>query len=383
MTSIPSNLYVSQFNNNATNQGSAYSGGLSGALNSSPDQVSQTGLQNSAALEITLSDAAKAALAGPKNRTFDEVSDDARQSFNRLRDEVGQASLFQDGQLTVDLSHIDRREIFAVASGGASNAGNSFSPDEQKAAVAELLNRFDETLASASAVTRVTQDYKSLYDAAGDYLEKAGPEERASAIWQQQRLAVSQGIQQAEATPGVAPSGISNDPVAEFMERTSGGNDIKTRDFSSITAEARTVLDRLYEIAKADETEVVFGKGNTSQYNALTRFSGRSLAAIALNNKDSFTRTEVFAAKTEINERVRLGVQQALVLSANSSDPTLMSKNLLAQYASLSSEEREAAGLTKDFYEALKSNYETSKTIASAFSGIYAAGQGLSLVDYI
>lgn len=108
-----------------------------------------------------------------------------------------------------------------------------------------------------------------------------------------------------------------------------------------------------------------------------------------LNNNSDFNSHEEHIARVEMNSRVRKAAQAALQSSTLSNDPTAFSKNLIAQYQSISSEERAAAGFTQEYYDALVKNHETSSTILQALSGVSnssgssASGGVLSLLNYL
>jgi hypothetical protein len=69
---------------------------------------------------------------------------------------------------------------------------------------------------------RVTGDYAGLYKAALANLEAAGPEEKAMGQWAKDKAALTEGLKQATAKPGVAPSGIDGDPVAAYLKDVGG-----------------------------------------------------------------------------------------------------------------------------------------------------------------
>ncbi|WP_395821800.1 hypothetical protein [Devosia sp.] len=142
-----------------------------------------SGQSGSSATTITLSDAAKAALAV---KPFTEVVADARASMDKLLTTASLTSPLKDGKLAVDLSKVDRRELYAMSV----NAEQKFSPDEQKAAQIELQNRFDQALAGPTAVGRVTGKIDGLYTAALAYFDSMGPEEKSTAAYADARKAI-------------------------------------------------------------------------------------------------------------------------------------------------------------------------------------------------
>ncbi len=95
------------------------------------------------------------------------------------------------GNLTIDLSSLDRRSLFAIAT----NNGGKFSADEQAVASKELGNRFNTALAPATATAQLTGNFSGVYKAALDYLDGASIEEKATSAWAAQRAAVLKGVQ--------------------------------------------------------------------------------------------------------------------------------------------------------------------------------------------
>lgn len=336
-----------------------------------PDRAPAPGVASNSAATVTLSQAALAALG---DRSTATVIADAEAAIESLLTETGRTSLLDGDELAVDLSRLDRRELFAVSS----NAGDRFSPDRQEAASLELQRRFDTALAGPAAVMRITGDVSGLYELASDYLDSAGAEEKASTAFRDGKAAVEQALAQLAADPNSAPRGIANDPVADYLQRASNGEVAKQRDISAIANDVRAALDKQYRDAGAE-----------GQALDLSRFGGRSLSAIVLNTDSGFSTGEMLAAKAEVNARLSKSVQSALSHARASNDPSALSKNLIAQYASLSSEERQAAGLTPEYFETIKSNYETSVRISEALGAISGSGASsgrsgmLGLIDFL
>lgn len=351
---------------------------------SSPESTSQAANAAAAAQTtgdtITLSDAAKAGLS---EKAVATIADDAQANMKKLLADTGKSSPLKDGKLDVDLSRFDRRELFAIAT----NAGLEFPADQQKAAKLELQRRFDVTMAGGLAVVGVTGDVKELYDLALDYLNSAGPEERASGPFQKQLAAVKEALAQLEANPERVPSNIPNDPVDNYLVRASKGEAVIERAFSDVAGDARRALDKQYEAAEAEGKRLVFYGDQTGGKRVdFSRFGSRDLSAISLNRDSDFTGSEVQAAKSELQSRVGQGVQSAFRSSGQSNDPTAFSKNLISQYQSMSSEEREAAGFTPEYYVNLKRNFESSQAISQLFAGLggpSGSGSSLNLMSFL
>lgn len=348
----------------------AYAAGYAASMANAQHQKGQpASAPPPGATNVTLSEAAKAAMQA---KDFATVTAEARANLTALLAGAGLESPLKDGRLAADLSKTDRRELFAIAS----NAGQGFSADEQRAAAIELRNRFDATLAGPAAVARVTDDIKGLYTAALACLDAMGPEEKASAAWADQKSAVDEALKQFAADPRAVPTGIAHDPVTAYLARVETGDTGKPRDFTSVTADVRAALDRQYADARAAGKDLVFSARRTSGQQAdLSAFDSRALSAIALNNGGKFSETEALAAQRELRARSGAAVLAGLKHAGSSGDPAAFAKNLISVYGSMSGEERQAAGWSSAFYDTVLANYQTSTKIAQMF----AAGPGGSM----
>jgi hypothetical protein len=304
-----------------------------------------TGTSNSpnSATTLTLSDAAKAALA---LKDFTAVIADARATLDQLLAEAKVESPLKGGALTIDLSKVDRRELFAIST----NSGQKFTADEQKAAAIELQNRFDQALAGPTAVGRVTGSIKGLYTAALAYYDQMGPEEKASAAYTDQRAALESMLAQLNSSPKTLPV-VDNDPVAAYMTRLGAGETGQPRAIADVANDARSTLDAQYAAgtALADYTD----------------FDSRSLAAVALNTAGNFTATEVRNASSEMRSRSGAALLAGLKNSGTSSDPAAFASNIISLYGAMSTEERAAAGWSEKLYESAVANYQTASKLAS------------------
>lgn len=336
------------------------------ALTNPPATTStETGATN-----VTLSDAAKAALTTIKD--FATVTTDARATLDKLLADAKLTTPLKDGKLALDLSKVDRRELYAMST----NSNQLFTPDEQKAAAIELQSRFDQAMAGPTAVGRVTGSVKGLYVAALAYFDAMGPEEKASAAYVDQRAALEDMLKQLEADPSTLPGTVANDPVNAYMERLAGGETGKPRDIANVAADARTTLDAQYKVSG----------NNKPDYS---EFDSRSLASVALNSNGKFSPTEVRTASMEMRSRSGAALLQSLK-SAGNSDPAAFAQNVISLYGAMSSEERAAAGWSENLYAAAVSNYQTASKLgsilgqvtgSSSFGG--SGGSAMSLMDYL
>jgi hypothetical protein len=321
-----------------------------------------------AATNLTLSDAARAALAkATPVKDFSAVTADARTTLDKLyaaKKVTGPVA--DDGTTSIDLSSFDRRSLFAIAT----NNGGKFSPDEQKVASTELSKRFNDALAPAAATSKLTGDFSSLYKVARDYLDGASGEEKATATWSAQRAAVQKGVHATQLNPTVAPTAIANDPVAAYLAQNANGGTTATHDISTVAKNVRAMLDAQAKAATAAGKELVFDpRRKTGQQADLGSVDNRSLAAISLNQDSLFSTEESFAAKQALDSRNRASILAALKQSQSSGDPTQLSLGILNTYSSMSPEERQAVNWTPSFRDNAVANYKSTSHILSMLRG--------------
>jgi hypothetical protein len=326
--------------------------------------------QADSATNITLSDAAKSAAAGtPKD--FSAVIDDARAEITKLLLAASATSAYKDGKPTIDLSGLDRREVFAAAS----NAGGHFTEDEQKLATAEFQRRFDSAMAGPTGVARVTGNFNGLYQAAADYYDAMSDEEKAAEGWKEQRAAIETGLKETAADPTQARKDIPNDPVANYLQRLTEGSAGVPRDFGDVGKDARAALDAQYAKAKASGTTIVFDarRAQRGQMVDLSMLDNRALSAITLNQNDKFSPNEIRAANNELRARNGASILASFKLDDKGADLTAFSQSIIGQYASMSDEERQAAGWTPELYNSAVANYQTSSKLSSLLSQLGAS----------
>jgi hypothetical protein len=358
------------------NYGSAYARAaatqpsLANALNGDDSSTSN------AATNLTLSDAARAQLANASAvKDFSTVTAEARTTLDGLYAAAKVTGpLDASGNATVDLSSLDRRSLFAIAT----NNGGKFTPDEQSAASTELGDRFSAALAPAAATTILTGDYGAVYQAALDYMDGASGEEKATAVWSVLRAAVQKGVQAAQQNPSTAPSGISNDPVAAYLAQFPDGGPPPTQDFSSVAKNVRATLDAQAKAAAASGKELVYDPGRkTGQLADLSAIDNRSLSAISLNQGQLFSKQESFAAKQELDSRNRASILAALKQSQSSGDPTKLSLGILNTYSAMSDEERQATNWTPALRDTAVQSYKSTTSLLSMLNGSSSGAQGL------
>ncbi len=350
MTSIGatgSNSYSSTYatilaNIQKNNAGSTAATGTSGSSGS-----------NASATNVTLSDAAKAAMTA---KDFSAVIADARATMTKLLADAQKTTPLKDGKLDVDMSKIDRRELFAISINGELK----FTPDEQKAAQIELQRRFDQALAGPTSVGRVTGKIDGLYTAALAFFDLAGPEEKASVAYADARKAVEAMIAKLKTDPGTLPGTLPNDPVNDYMQRLAEGETEGPRAITDVGADARATLDDQYKAG-----------GIAPDYKD---FDSRSLSSVALNTGNDFSEAEVRAARNEMRSRTGAAVLAALKNSDAAANPAGFSENIISLYGAMSSEERAAAGWSDNLYAAAVSSYQTASKLASMLSQASSSG---------
>ena len=370
MTSIGSLLY-------GQTNAAAYAAPTTPAAAAAKTVQAEAPAASTSAVNVTLSDAAKAALSAQvEPPSIADIAANARAAIDKLLAKANTKAALVDGRATIDLGGLDRRILYAVAS----NAGGKFTADEKTLAGATLRYRMDEALAGPIAASRITGDYAAVYKAGLAYLDKAGPEEKASPKWVEQQQALTLGLKQATATPGVAPT-VPNDPVAAYIaDHSESAPANAPRDIGKVADDVRAALDAQYAASKDPNADI-----------DLADFDDRALAAMALDKGGDFSAREIQAARDEIRGRTsaRLKETYGSDIAAGSADT--LGRDLILRYASMSAEEREAQGWTPEMYDKLVQNFETSKRLASLASGSamspYGGGSGASaapsLLDYL
>lgn len=334
---------------------------------------------NTPAVNVTLSAAAQAALkAQTDTRTIETVVAEARAQISAQLKAAKTSSALKDGNATIDLTGLDRRTLYAVASNKGGQVGSSFPLDQQVVAALALKSQHDAALAGPAAQARLTGDYAGLYQAALDQSEAAGPEEKASAAWSQEHDALVEGRKQAIARPGLAPAGIAHDSVAAYMTETgSAVAGAKTRDFGKVAGDVRTALDKQYSLAFAPEA----AKDPDSGEIDFRRFDDRSLSAIALNKDEQFSAHEIVQAKAEIRARDSAAIKASF--QSTGDDEGGFGKAMITRYASMTVEEREAAGWTPAVYDKMVALQTSRDKLAEMFNADGSLAGPPSLLDYL
>lgn len=328
----------------------------------------------SSATTVTLSEAAKAAMAA---KDFTTVIADARATMTKLLTDAKKTSPLKDDKLDVDMSKVDRRELYAMSVNGE----QKFTPDEQKAAKIELQKRFDQALAGPTSVGRVTGKIDGLYTAALAFLDAAGTEEKASSAYADARKAIEAMIAKLKTDPSTLPGAVPNDPVNDYMKRLADGETEGPRAIGDVGSDARATLDAQYTAG-----------GVTPDY---ADFDSRSLSSVALNTGNDFSPEEVRAAKSEMRSRTGAAVLAALKNSDAATNPAAFSENIISLYGAMSTEERAAAGWSDNLYAAAVSSYQTASKLASMLGsstgtslwggsdGSGGSGDKMSLLSYL
>jgi hypothetical protein len=357
----------------ATNNNST--GNLAGLLNQGATTVApkaapttSAGASDSsasgAATIVSLSSEAMAALAtrAPGQRTLATVIADARAALDNRYKSAKVTGPLAGGNPTIDLTSLDRRTVFAIAS----NSGGKFTADEQTLASSELQHRFDAAMAPAATTAHLVGDYGTLYKAALDYLNGMSPDEKATPTWTKQSAALTQGFRATQQRPATLPEGIPNDPIADFTKRTQNTATAPADDFNTVAAKTRLALDQQYGAAKQKGSEIVFNsQRRTGQLINLTGLDNRSLSAMSMNQNKLFSPDETRAASSELQARTRTRYLQAFQQGQSSGDPRAFSLGIIRQYQSMSPEERHATSWSSHVVDLAVKNYKTASSLMS------------------
>jgi hypothetical protein len=290
---------------------------------------------------------------------------EVRQKLTALLADAKRTSPIQGGKLALDMSSLDPRELFAMASATDKYA---FTDDEKKAAGLEMQRRFDAALAGPAAIAKVTGGYTGLYQAAIAYLDGLGPEERADPKTVSARAALTDGLKQLARDPKTLPDAGDDDPVAIYLALQESGEAAGPRDIKDVASDVRNAIDKKYDAALANGKAPTFNKNTkVGTYIDLSSFDSRSLSAIVLNQDDEFSTEEVSAANSILRSKGGAALIAGYQNAAKSSDPTAFSQNVIGIYSSMSSEERQALGWSDKFYQAALSSFSSTSKLAQMF----------------
>ena len=316
--------------------------------------------EEQAAATVTLSDEARAALAA---KDFATVVADTHAKLLTLLTEADRTSPLEGDKLALDLSSLDARELFAMAS------DDSFTEDEREAAGLEMQRRFEAALAGPAAIAQVTGNFTGLYKAAADYLDSLGPEEKDGADWIAGRAAITEAQKQLQADPKTLPDAGENDPVALYLALVEAGNAAQPQDIVDVATGARKTLDTLYADAIKAGKVPTFNKATTvGTYIDMSKFPSRTLSSIVLDTSGQFSTQEVSAANSALRAKSGAALLAGFQSAAKSSDPTAFSQNIMSIFASMSAEERQAAGWSDQFYQAAVQSYQSTTKLMDMFA---------------
>nr|WP_314258640.1 hypothetical protein [uncultured Devosia sp.] len=321
--------------------------------------TSDTTTTSQSATSVTLSDEAKAALAA---KDFATVLAEARTKLTALLKEADRTSPIKDGKLALDLSTIDARELYAMAT------DESFTSDEQDAAGLEMQRRLESALSGPAAIAKVTGNFTGLYKAAAEYLDSLGEEEKKGDDWIKGRAAITEAQKQLQADPKTMPD-VEDDPVALYLAVVEAGEQVKPVPIADVANTTRKTLDALYAEANKNGKAPTFNKATTvGTYIDMSKFESRTLSSIVLDTTGKFTAPEISAAQSAMRGKSGAALVAGFQNAAKSSDPTAFSQNIMSLFNSMSAEERQAAGWSDSFYQAAVDSYVSTSKLTQMFA---------------
>ena len=185
-----------------------------------------------------------------------------------------------------------------------------------------------------SLMSLITSGYSSSTTGSSASTSASTSASATTAAALQALIASKSGATAAAGATGSA-SGVSISLAAKIAAAEATDN---AKDFSKLTSDVRATLDAQYA---ADKTA-----GKASSTPDIAEYSGRALAAMALNRGGDFSGKEVAAAKAELRERTREQFTSAVGGSNMLSSLATYNQQLVSKYDAMSSEEREALGWT-------------------------------------
>ncbi len=250
---------------------------------------------------------------------MDGVASAARGAIDKLLAAAGTKDAMSNGAPTIDMSGLDRRSLFAVAS----NQGGGFSAGEQAVAAYTMAGNFANALAGPVSASHITGDYAAIYKAGLAYLDKAGPEEKATAAWTSTARRPDQGPAGGDLEPrrparghsqrsgrGLCDGACRRDPDDDQPRHSQGG---RRRALLCWTPNTPAPPD-----GQADAID-------------LSSFDDRALAAMALDKGDQFSSREIAAAKAEIRTGPRAACR-AMRRTAGPTHSSALGSDLITRY---------------------------------------------------
>lgn len=108
----------------------------------------------------------------------------------------------------------------------------------------------------------------------------------------------------------------------------------------------------------------------------MSKLPSRTLSSIVLDGTDRFTPQEVSAAQTAMRGKSGAALLAGFQSTAKSSDPTAFSQNIMSIFASMSTEERQAAGWSDQFYQAAVESYTSTSKLTQMFADAGGSATG-------
>ncbi len=319
---------------------------------------------------VTLSEAARNAAAPPD---FAQVVNAAREMLSELLAQAERTSPLQSEKLALDMTRLSQRELYAIKV----TEDGLFTSDERRAAELEMERRFANALTGPLAVSELTSDYRALYRAAADFLDGLGPEQKAEAEWKQARAAIDAALARLAGDKASPPSGVENDPVAQWLSERAENEGEPTTDPASLEEGLRAILDKHYEKARAAGRTPTFDPANArGGFIDLAVFEAETISAMALNRKGLFSAEEVRAANAEVRRRASVALSEGYRQAAKSGDPTAFARNIISLYSSLSPEVRAAAGFSENMLSTAVASYETTSRLMEVISSNLQGASG-------
>ena len=239
-----------------------------------------------------------------------------------------------------------------------------------------------QAAAATSAAASATSAGASEEQAAAEYLDSLGPEEKAGTDWIAGRAAITEAQKQLQADPKTMPDAGEDDPVALYLALVEAGNAAQPQDIVDVATGARKTLDTLYADAIKAGKVPTFNKATTvGTYIDMSKFPSRTLSSIVLDDTGQFSTQEVSAANSALRAKSGAALLAGFQSAAKSSDPTAFSQNIMSLFASMSAEERQAAGWSEQFYQAAVQSYQSTTKLMDMFA--QAGGSNTGFLSWL
>ena len=168
-------------------------------------------------------------------------------------------------------------------------------------------------------------------------------------------------------------------PPTKLGVRAGKSVSVETIIYALVTKSANDAAAAIGEYLGGSEAG--FARIMTSKARRLGMDSTVFRNASGLPDTGQFTTQEVSAANSALRAKSGAALLAGFQSAAKSSDPTAFSQNIMSIFASMSAEERQAAGWSDQFYQAAVQSYQSTTKLMDMFA--QAGGSNTGFLSWL